>query len=88
MFQRIKERERNSENVAHAATTVTLTKEPTRIRTTKLTAEAINCEQFSDATKLFRVTALSLKFIRNFRQQEPEKRAAKHKTIPDGRRDQ
>lgn len=54
-----KETERNSENVAHIATTVNLTKELAWIRTTRLT-EAIDCEQFNDATKLFRVTVLSL----------------------------
>ena len=53
-------------NVAHIATTVNLTKEPTRIKTTRLT-EAIDCEHFNDATKLFRVTALSLKFVRNLK---------------------
>jgi len=67
-----------AENVAHAATTVNLTQEPTRIKTIKLT-EAIDCEQFSDAAKLFRVTALSLKFIRNLkaarnRRREPQNR--------------
>lgn len=61
-----KETERNSENVAHIVTTVNLTKELTWIRTTRLT-EAIDCEQFNDATKLFRVTALSLKFFRNLK---------------------
>ena len=71
-----KEAERNLENVAYAATTVNLTKEPTRIKTIKLT-EAIDCEQFNDATKLFRMTALSLKFIRNLkaarnRRREPQ----------------
>ena len=57
-----KETEPNSENVAHATTTVNLTKEPTRIKTIKLTG-AIDC----DATKLFRVAALRLKFIRNLK---------------------
>ena len=61
-----KETERNSVNVAHNATTVNLTKEPMRIKITRLT-EAIDCEQFNDATKLFRVTALSLKFVRNLK---------------------
>lgn len=61
-----KETERNSENVAHIATTVNLTKELTWIRTTRLT-EAIDCEQFNDATKLFRVTVLSLKFFKNIK---------------------
>ena len=63
----------NSENVAHAATTVNLTKEPTQIKTIKLT-EAIDCEQFNDATKLFRVTALSLKFIRNLKAARNQRR--------------
>ena len=54
-----------------------------RIKTIKL-MEAIDCEQFNDATKLFRVTALSLKFI----SKKSEKTAAKHKTYPDGRGDQ
>ena len=87
-FREFKENERNSENVAHAATTVNLTKEPTPIKTIKLT-EAIDCEQFNDATKLFRVTALSLKFMRKFKgSKKLEKRAAKDKTYPDGKRDQ
>lgn len=68
-----KETEPNSENVAHAATTVNLTKEPTRIKTIKLT-EAIDCEQFNGATKLFRVTALSLKFIRNLKAARNQRR--------------
>ena len=85
----LKESERNSENVAHATTTVNLTKEPTRIKTIRL-AEAIDCEQFSDATKLFSVTALSLKFIRNLkttRNQRRQPQNIKHKTNPYGRRD-
>ena len=74
--RKFKETERNSVNVAHIATTVNLTKEPMRIKTTRLT-EAIDCEQFNDATKLFRVTALSLKFVRNLKaarnqRKEPE----------------
>ena len=74
--------------MAHAATTVNLTKEPTPIKTIKLT-EAIDCEQFNDATKLFRVTALSLKFMRKFKgSKKLEKRAAKDKTYPDSKRDQ
>lgn len=48
----------------HLATTVNLTKEPMRIKTTRLT-EAIDCVQFNDAMKLSRVTALSLNFVRN-----------------------
>lgn len=53
--------------MAHAATiTVILTKEPMRIKTIKL-SEAIDFEQFSNATKLFRVTALILKFIRSLK---------------------
>lgn len=39
---------------------------PTHIRTIKLT-EAIDCKQSSNATKLFRGTALSLKFIRDLK---------------------
>ena len=36
------------------------------IKTIKLT-KAIDCEQFIDATKLFRVTTLSLHFMRNLK---------------------
>ena len=63
--------------MAHAATTVNLTKEPTRTKTMKLT-EAIDCEQFSDATKLFRVTALSLKFIRNLKATRNQRRGPRN----------
>ena len=68
-----KQNERNSENVAHAAKTANLTKEPMRIKTIKL-MEAIDCEQFNDATKLFRVTVLSLKFIRNLKAARNQRR--------------
>ena len=56
-----KAKERNPENVT---TMVNQTREPDNAVTL---SEVIACERFSDATKLFRVTALILKFIRNLK---------------------
>lgn len=70
-----------AENVAHAATTVNLTKEPTRIKTIKLT-EAIDCETIQSdrpQPKVYQKFKGSKKL---------EKRAAKQKTILDGRWEQ
>lgn len=44
-------------------------------------SEAIDCERFSDSTKLFRVTALSLKFIRNLKSAKNGKRESSSKQI-------
>lgn len=61
---------------SNVTTMVSLTTEPSN--PVKLT-EIIDCERFSDATKLFRVTALSLKFIRNLKSAKTERREAQSK---------
>ena len=55
-MKEFKARELNPKNLTRAAIIVNLTKEPTPTKPVKLT-EAIDCERFSDATRLFRVTA-------------------------------
>ena len=72
-----KAKERNPEN---AIALVNLTQEPSPRNPVKLT-EVIDCERFSNATKLFRVTALSLKFIRNLKSAKNERKEAQSKEI-------
>ena len=61
-----KAKERNLEKAPHVSTMVSLPEEFAPSKPVQLT-NIIDCERFSDATKLFRVTALSLKFIRNLK---------------------
>ena len=70
-----KAKEWNPENVT---TMVNQTRKPDN--PIKLT-EVIHCEWFSDATKLFRVTALSLKFIKNLKSVKNGKRESRSKQI-------
>lgn len=61
-----KAKERSMENVAYIFTMVSSTQECTPRKPVKL-ANITDGKRFSDATKLFRVTALSLKFIRDLK---------------------
>ena len=70
-----KAQERDPENVT---TMINQTREP--YKPVNL-SEAVDCERFSDSTKLFRVTALSLKFITNMKSAKNGRRELSSKQI-------